>query len=107
VGAEDEGVTVVSVLRVPVRGGAGRKLVEAFAELEVFAHARASGGFDGGRLLQPVAPGQPYLVVAEWDDAAAYQGWLDNPVRAELASRLEPLIDGPLEGAVYEEVVHG
>lgn len=100
-------MTVVSVLRVPVREGAGGRLVEAFSGLEIFAHARASGGFDGARLLRPVVPGEPYLVVAEWDDAAAYQAWLDNPVRAELARRLEPLVDGTLEGVVYEEVVRG
>ena len=69
--------------------------------------ARTSRGFGGARLLRPVAPGEPYLVVADWDDAAAYQGWLDNPVRAELARQLEPLIDGPLEGGVYEEVLSG
>jgi heme-degrading monooxygenase HmoA len=107
VGEEDEGVSVVSVLRVPVREGAGGRLVEAFSRLEIFAHARTSRGFGGARLLSPVAPGEPYLVVADWDDAAAYQGWLDNPVRAELARQLEPLIDGPLEGGVYEEVLSG
>jgi heme-degrading monooxygenase HmoA len=104
VGEEDAHVTVVSVLRVPVRAGDEARLAEAYARHEIFARARESGGFRSGRLLRPVAPGDPFLVVADWDDGAAYQRWLDNPVRAELAAHLEPLLVGPLEGALYEEV---
>jgi heme-degrading monooxygenase HmoA len=104
VGPEDAQVTVVSVLRVPVRAGAEDRLTEAYSSLGIFELARESGGFRSGRLLRPVIPGDPFLVVAEWDDAAAYQRWLDSPVRAGLASQLEPLIDGELEGGVYEEV---
>jgi heme-degrading monooxygenase HmoA len=107
VGEEDEDVSVVSVLRVPVRAGAEERLADAYASLGIFELARESGGFQGGRLLSPVTAGEPYLVVAEWDDAAAYQRWLDSPVRAGLATRLEPLIDGPLEVGVYEEVHRG
>lgn len=97
-------MTVVSVLRVPVRDGAEARLVDAYSSLGIFELARESGGFRSGRLLRPVTAGEPFLVVAEWDDAAAYRRWLDSPVRAGLATHLEPLIDGPLEGGVYEEV---
>jgi heme-degrading monooxygenase HmoA len=97
-------MTVVSVLRVPVREGAEARLEEAYTSLGIFDRARESGGFRSGRLLRPVQPGDPFLVVAEWEDAADYQRWLDNPVRAELATQLEPLVDGPLEGGVYQEV---
>jgi heme-degrading monooxygenase HmoA len=104
VGQEDEDVSVVSVLRLPVREGAEARLEAAFTSLGIFELARASGGFRSGRLLRPVLAGDPFLVVAEWDDAAAYEGWLDNPVRAELAMQLEPLVAGALEARVYEEV---
>lgn len=97
-------MSVVSVLRVAVREGAEARLQEAYASLGIFERARESGGFRSGRLLRPVVPGEPFLVVAEWDDAAAYQRWLDSPVRAELATQLDPLIAGPPQGSVYEEV---
>lgn len=97
-------MSVVSVLRVPVREGAEARLEEAYKSFGIFDRARESGGFRAGRLLRPVLAGDPFLVVAEWDDAAAYQRWLDNPVRAEIATHLESLIDGPLKGGVYEEV---
>lgn len=98
-------MTVVSVLALEVRPGAEDELVRAFAELAVFDHARRSGGFRGGRLLRPAADGETFLVVSEWDDADAYRGWLDNPVRAELAGRLDALVAGPPgAGVVYSDV---
>ena len=44
-------------------------------------------------------------MIAEWKDAAAYQGWLDNPIRPELGAQLEPLLtDDVTPGEVFEEV---
>jgi heme-degrading monooxygenase HmoA len=98
-------MTVVSVLRLNLRSGAGPELARMFDELEIFEHSRRSGGFRGGRLLRPLAEGGPYLVVADWESAEAYQGWLDNPVRAELGAQLEPLLaDEVTSGELYEEV---
>ena len=95
-------MTVVSVLRLAARRGAD--LPTAFAELEIFEHSRRSGGFLGGRLLRTIE-GDDFLVIAEWRDAAAYQGWLDNPIRNELGAQLEPLLtDDVTPGEVFEEV---
>jgi heme-degrading monooxygenase HmoA len=95
-------VTVVSVLRLRVRDGAD--LARLYGELEVFERARESGGFRGGRLLRPLA-GDEYLVVADWDDAAAYRRWLENPVRGELGARIEPFLAGGVgAGELFEEV---
>ena len=95
-------MTVVSVLRLTAREGAD--LPTAFAELEIFEHSRRSGGFLGGRLLRAV-DGDGFLVMAEWKDAAAYQGWLDNPIRSELGAQLDPLLtDDVTPGEVFEEV---
>jgi heme-degrading monooxygenase HmoA len=98
-------MSVVSVLGIRVRPGAEEELVRSFVDLEVFEHARRSGGFRGGRLLRPLAEGEPFLVVADWDDAASYQGWLDNPVRAELNAKIEALVAESVPGGgLYEEV---
>ena len=97
-------MTVVSVLRITVRAGAEDDFVRAFAALGIFEHSGRSGGFRGGRLLRPLADGEPFLVVADWDDADAYRGWLDNPVREDLRRGLEPLVAGELvSGVLYEE----
>jgi heme-degrading monooxygenase HmoA len=97
-------VTVVSILALPVRAGAEEELVGLFSELEVFERSRESGGFLGGRLLRPL-DGAGIVVVAEWETAEAYRGWLDNPVRAELGERLQELMtDEVTHGKLYEEV---
>jgi heme-degrading monooxygenase HmoA len=96
-------MTVVSVLRLSVRPGREDELVRAFDELEIFERSRESGGFLGGRILRPLGGG-PLLVVAEWESAGDYQGWLDNPAREELGGRLEPLLaDEVHAGELYEE----
>ena len=95
-------MTIVSVLRLPAR--AGTDLAAAFAKLEIFEHSRRSGGFLGGRLLRSLEV-DGYLVVAEWEDAEAYQSWLDNPMRSELGEQLEPLLtDDVASGELFEEV---
>ena len=99
-------MTVVSVLRLTPRAGRADELARTFVELAIFEHSHRSGGFLGGRLLRPLADGEPFVVVAEWESAEAYQGWLDNPVRAELGERLEPLLDEDVaSGQLYEEVL--
>ena len=96
-------MTVVSVLRLPVRPGKEDELVSAFAELRIFERSRESGGFLGARLLRPAGDG-PFLVIAEWEDAADYQRWLDNPVREEVGGRLEHLVAEDVQaGELYEE----
>jgi heme-degrading monooxygenase HmoA len=97
---------VVSVLSIAVRPGSEDDLVRAFAEQEVFEHSRRSGGFVSGRLLRPQAAGDPFLVIAEWDGPASYQGWLDNPVRAELSAAIAPLLaEQVVPGRLYEEAL--
>jgi heme-degrading monooxygenase HmoA len=85
---------VVSVLALHVLPGSEPAVARAYGELGVFEHARESGGFRSGRLLEPVEPGGPMLVIAEWDDAASYDRWLANPVRKELGTVVKPLLAG-------------
>jgi heme-degrading monooxygenase HmoA len=102
VGAKEDNVTVVSLLRLSARPGAD--LPAAFAALGIFEQSRESGGFRGGRLLREIG-GEGFLVIAEWDDPSAYQGWLDNPIRDELGAQLEPLLtDDVASGEIFEEV---
>jgi heme-degrading monooxygenase HmoA len=94
------------VLRLPLRREAAVAFAAQFRELRVFERSAESGGFLAGRLLRPLRDGDPFLVIAEWKDADAYQAWLDNPVRAELTRRIEPLLAGEvLPGELFEEVL--
>jgi heme-degrading monooxygenase HmoA len=95
---------VVSVLHLAVRPGAEDDLVRAFAEQDIFGHSHRSGGFVSGRLLRPLIPGEPFLVIAEWEKPASYQRWLDNPIRDELSAALAPLLaEHVIPGRLYEE----
>lgn len=97
---------VVSVLALAVRPGAEDDLVRAFAEHEIFEQSRLSGGFVSGRLLRPLTPGDPFLVIAEWDRLESYQRWLDNPVRDRLSAALEPLLaEHVVPGKLYEDAL--
>jgi heme-degrading monooxygenase HmoA len=97
---------VVSVLAIAAKSGAEDDLVRAFAEHDVFDHARRSGGFVTGRLLRPLTPGEPFFVIAEWESAESYQGWMDSPVRARLSAVLEPLlVERVAPGGLYEDAL--
>lgn len=93
---------IVSVLRLPVRAGCESDVVRFYAERNVFGLAAQVGGFHSGKLLQPAEPGAPFLVIAEWDDAEAYDRWLAAPTRAELSGFLGPLLDGDPSGSIYD-----
>jgi heme-degrading monooxygenase HmoA len=99
---------VVSVLELHVLPGSEQAVARAYDELGIFERSRESGGFRSGRLLEASEPGRPLLVIAEWDDAASYERWLSNPVRAELGSQLEPMLaDEPAAGGIFYERAKG
>jgi heme-degrading monooxygenase HmoA len=98
-------VSVASVLPIVVAPGAEDDFVRAFRELGVFDHSARSGGFLGGRLLRPLGAGDPFVVIAEWEDAASYEAWLANPVREELKEKLDRLVaEDVLRGGLYEDI---
>jgi heme-degrading monooxygenase HmoA len=100
-GADGTARAVHSVLRIPVRGDAADEFADTFRRLRVFEHAGRQPGFRAARLLHPIAKGRPFVVVAEWNSLEAYDGWLENPVREQLAAELEPLLADDLSGEVY------
>ena len=92
---------IVSVLHLPVRAGSEEAIVRFYAEHDVFGLAAQVGGFRSGSLLEPTTAGSAWLVVAEWDDVAAYERWLAAPARAELSELLAPHLDGTPAGSSY------
>lgn len=92
------------MLPLRARSGCESALAGAYDELEVFRLAGESGGMRAARLLEPTDPGEPMLVIAEWDDAASYERWLASPVRERLGRELTPLlVDEPVAGRLYHD----
>jgi heme-degrading monooxygenase HmoA len=92
---------VTSILELPVEAEQAAELVRSFHELEVFAHARRTPGFRSAVLLRPLQAGDPFVVVAEWDDETAYGRWLAAPVRERLGEQMADLIAGEMRSRTY------
>jgi len=97
----------VSILRIPVVPGAEEEFARAFAEIGVFDYCVRHPGFRSGRVLQPAASGEPFVVIAEWDRPVAYDGWLEDPVRGQLQAAVSEYVSGEITGAVYFDVSDG
>lgn len=93
-----------SVLFFSLLPGRRAEFVAGFARLEVLRRASVQAGFRRAQLHLPVDGADEALVTADWDSPEAYQGWLDNPVRAEIQAELGPLLAETPEGRVYEVV---
>jgi heme-degrading monooxygenase HmoA len=97
-------VSVRSVLYIRTKPGRRDEVVALFERLRVLEQASRQGGFVGSEVQLPVDGDDLVLVTATWTTPEAYQGWLDNPVRAEMRGDLEPLVVGDPESRVFEIV---
>ncbi len=99
--AGDHDARTYSILRIPVRAGAEDAFAQSFKDLAVFDHASRIEGFRSGRVLRPLAGGEPFVVLAQWDRPESYEAWLRAPVRDDLTRAIEPLVAGDMAGAIY------
>ncbi|MBU2666136.1 antibiotic biosynthesis monooxygenase [Actinoplanes bogorensis] len=100
---------VRSVLTLRAAAGLGEKLEAFYADQRILEVARAFPGCRAAELLRSVDDSPAtHLVIADWDTAADYQNWVDNPWRASLSEGLFALLDKPddepLVGGVFELV---
>lgn len=93
-----------SVLVFTILPGRRDEFVAGFERLEVLRRASRQPGFRSSQLHVPVDGSDEALVTADWDSPEAYQGWLDNPVRAEIQAELGPLLAADPVPRVYEVV---
>jgi heme-degrading monooxygenase HmoA len=93
-----------SVLFFSILPGRRNEFVAGFRRLEVLRRACAQPGFLRGQLHVPVDPSPEVLVTADWDSPEAYQGWLDNPIRAQIQAELGPLLAADPMPRVFEVV---
>jgi heme-degrading monooxygenase HmoA len=93
-----------SVLVFSILPGRRGEFVAAFMRLEVLRRASMQPGFRRSQLHVPVDDRDEVLVTADWDSPEAYEGWLANPVRAEIQAELGPLLAADPEPRVYEVI---
>src|SRR5262245_21427990 len=93
-----------SVLFFSILPGRRDEFVAGFRKLQVLQRASSQPGFRRGQLLVPHDVPDEVLVTADWDSPEAYQGWLDNPVRAEIQAELGPLLAADPEPRVFEVI---
>jgi heme-degrading monooxygenase HmoA len=104
------GVPVIrSILSLCASPGNSIALEELYAQRGILEKARKFAGCRDAVLLRSVADGPvTHLVLADWDDADAYQRWVDDPWRAavslQLADLLESETGAPIVGGLFEPV---
>ena len=75
-----------------------------FEELGVLRAAGAVHGFVAAELQAAADDPDELLVTATWRSAAAYDAWLESPVRELMRPALEALLERPPVPRVYELV---
>ena len=93
-----------SVLVFAIMPGRRADFVAAFDRLQVLRRASRQPGFRSAQLHVRVDGSDEALVTADWDSSEAYEGWLANPVRAEMQSEFGPLLVTDPEPRVYDVV---
>jgi heme-degrading monooxygenase HmoA len=93
-----------SVLIFSILPGRRDDFVTAFRRLRVLRRASSQPGFRRGQLHVRTDGTDEVLVTADWDSPRAYQGWLDNPVRAEIQFELGPFLAVDPEPRVYDVI---
>ena len=98
-----------SVLSLRAADGRGGALEEFYERHGILARAREFDGCRGAVLLRATDDGPAtHLVIADWDEAADYRRWVDDPWRAALSRELADLLDitpgEPVVGGLFEFV---
>ena len=93
-----------SVLAFSILPGRRDEFVAAFMRLGVLRRASRQPGFRRSQLHVPIDDRDEVLVTADWDSPEAYEGWLENPLRAEIQAELGPLLAADPMPRVFEVV---
>ena len=93
-----------SVLAFSILPGRRDEFVAAFMRLGVLRRASRQPGFRRSQLHVSVDDLDEVLVTADWDSPEAYEGWLENPARAEIQAELGPLLAVEPQPRVYQVI---
>ena len=98
-----------SVLTLKAAAGQAGAIEAFYAEHGVLERSRRFPGCRDALLLRATGPGPAtHLVTADWDSAADYRAWVEDPWRDAVSRQLVTLLDTtgdePLVGGVFELV---
>lgn len=98
-----------SVLTLRAAAGQAAALEELYAQRGILERARQFPGCRDAGLLRSVdGDAALFLVIADWDTAADYRRWVDDPWRADVSRSLAELLDTdsgePAVGRLFEFV---
>lgn len=98
-----------SLLTLRAAAGKAQALEDFYADQQVLERAREFAGCREAVLLRSTDDaGSTHLVTADWDSAADYQRWVDDPWRSIVSQQLVALLDigedEPVVGRLYEFV---
>lgn len=98
-----------SVLTLHAANGNMAAIEDFYAEHDVIARSLTFPGCRDSVLMRSVSGTAPvHLVIADWDSAADYQRWTEDPwrdaVSRQLAALLDTGSDEPVVGGVFEFV---
>ena len=101
---------VRSFLVLQPRGDDYVALLDFFRRHDVLGLAVRHAGAWAAELHVPLSGVGPVVVTAVWDDAAAYDGWRNHPVRATFNDDMERLVESEpaaigVAGGVYAVAV--
>lgn len=98
-----------SLLTLHAATGKAQAVEDFYADQGILQRAREFAGCREAVLLRSTDDaGSTHLVTADWDTAADYQRWVDDPWRATVTQQLVALLDvgkdEPVVGRLYEFV---
>ncbi len=97
---------VRSVLILRARDGRREDVVQLFERLGVLREASAVRGFVAAELSVATDGCDELLVVATWEDADAYDRWLQSSVRERMRPALQELLAETPVPRTYDVVAH-
>jgi quinol monooxygenase YgiN len=100
-----------TVLQLRATPGQAAEVVRVFHEQKILEHSRAMPGCQGVEIFRSLDDADLSVVFADWDDVAAYEGWLAYPLRPAMTDALRPLLaeaaSGQIIGGRFQPAVAG
>ncbi len=93
-----------SILTFKILPGKRQEFIDTFLRIQVLEQSSFQAGYQGGQLYFDATDPDIAVVTAQWDSPAAYQGWLDNPVRELIGEQIGPFFAQDTSGRVVELV---
>ena len=98
-------MTFWTMLLIKVRDGDGKAAADAHTRRQCIEEAADSiPGFVHGETLLSADDSAQFCVMCGWEDEAAYQQWLDSPLRAKQTQDLVGVIDGDIRTLSFQSV---